>query len=196
MFRYIFNHDEDIDICMQIARDRKLIKVSQVQDKHVVDMSAVIKEEITSSKSDFTEKIDLLEGKLRDKDQRIENLESKIHPLENKRPAEETTEVKQFPIGKIMVVLKMPFEVREDIRAKVAALLAEMKAPQEANVVRVARLSPMGNLTKPVVKVEFNSMCSRDMVLKCGRNLKNSSLFRGVFARASLSEKERQNNRN
>ena len=67
-----------------------IVKVSQAQDKHVVDMRAVIKEEITSLKSEFTEKIDLLEGKLREKDQRIEKLESKIHALENKGPAEET----------------------------------------------------------------------------------------------------------
>ena len=59
-----------------------VMKVSHSQYQHVADMAdmrskmrAVIKEEITSLKNEFTEKMNLLEKKLQDRDKKIEVLE-------------------------------------------------------------------------------------------------------------------------
>ena len=87
--------------------------------------------------------------------------------------------------------MKLPYSLGENVRGKVDQLFKEMQAPQHAKVVRVTRLSPGPHTSFPLVKVEFESNKVREEVLRCGRNLKVSINFCGVFVRASKSQSER-----
>ena len=159
------------------------------QTQYKEEIKEVIQDEVCKLWAEFAERLTLLEKQVLEKDKQIADLQKRIENVEGGLKNQGSGE---FQIDNTMVVMKLPYSPGENISGKVEQLLREMQVPQQVKVVRVARLPPGPHTSSPLVKVQFETGKIRDEVVRCGRNLRGSTNFRGVFVRASKSQAERQ----